>query len=115
MIEGKNFRLVSAYAPAPPAERAAFFTDVLGPNITPTTILGIDANYVPDESLDVRGHSAAGYSNAGAAELAAVVATNSLIDVAREWLGDGLFSHPTTTYVTARSPPPESTAYTHQT
>ena len=55
--------------------------------LTKRTVLGIDANCVPDVQLDVRSEAASPYDNRGANELADVMTHFGLVDVAREWLG----------------------------
>ena len=91
-IDGHKLTLASVYAPAQPAERPAFFTNILPPLINKNTILGIDANCVPDETLDLhRPHAATPYNNAGANELADLTTRLELIDVARECLGEEKF------------------------
>ena len=90
-VENQPFRLIAAYAPAAAGERTAFFTNTLGPHLNKTTILGIDANCVPDVSLDVRSQSRSAYENSGANDLQNILITADLIDVAREWLGNAPF------------------------
>ena len=89
-IGGHSYRLVSAYA-HPDSEahaRPAFFRDKLAPLITPRTIMGIDANCVPDTTLDLKRQSNAPYNNTGANELNDLVNSHKLMDVARECLGN---------------------------
>ena len=51
------------------------------------TLVSIDANCVPDVTLDVMTDAASQYNNTGADELAQLTADLSLEDVAREQLG----------------------------
>ena len=86
-VEGSTTKLISAYAPAQSGPRPNFFSVTLSSIVTKNSIMGIDANCVPNEALDLKrvGHSP--YDNAGATELAQVVADNELADVARSALG----------------------------
>ena len=59
----------------------------LAHHITARTILGIDANCVPDPTLDLQRTSTSPYDNNGSTELAAVISSHNLYDVAREQLG----------------------------
>ena len=92
IIEGRKYKLASIYAPSASNARPAFF-EKLRRFITKKTILGIDANCVPDTTLDVK--QAAGvtsaYDNVGADELNDVIIEKELIDVARECLGNEPF------------------------
>ena len=90
IFEGKPYRLVSVYAPpdSAAATRPDFFKHALGPQLTGNTILGLDANCVPDEALDLKRVANSPYRNDGADELEDICSAHSLIDVAREWLGD---------------------------
>ena len=85
----KKLRVTSAYAhsDAHAAQRPAFFSQELGNTLTRNTILGIDANTVPDESLDLKRVGNAPYNNTGANELANEISKHNLVDVARESLG----------------------------
>eukprot|EP00966_Prymnesium_polylepis_P239486 5538484-Prymnesium_polylepis.1 len=55
MVEGKKTRLVSAYAHADgqAASRPNFFSTTLASLLNKETIMGIDANCVPNEALDL--------------------------------------------------------------
>ena len=93
-IGERKLRLASIYAHSDREAdaRPAFFKSLKHFNfINSKTILGIDANCVPDVQLDVRNHSQSPYTNTGANELQDVVVDNDLIDVAREWLGNDPF------------------------
>ena len=68
--------------------RPDFFKHALGPQLTGNTILGLDANCVPDEALDLKRVANSPYRNDGADELEDICSAHSLIDIAREWLGD---------------------------
>ena len=93
LIDGHERRLTSAYAHADSAhtERPDFFTTTLARVVDSNTILGIDANCVPDETLDLERTTTAPYTNTGANELCNLVSSHNLIDVAREWLGTERF------------------------
>ena len=70
------------------ASRLDFVTTKLTPFVTPSTVLGIDANCVPDLVLDVSRPAAdSAYDNRGAQELSDLVSSRRLTDVAREQLG----------------------------
>jgi hypothetical protein len=90
-VEGRLLVLTAAYAPSAPGERQAFFTNILQPFVDSETVLGIDANCVPDVSLDVRSSARISYENTGANELQSVIDKADLIDIAREWLGNAPF------------------------
>ena len=85
-VEAVHTRLVSAYAHADSQanSRPNFFSATLASLVNKSTVMGIDANCVPNEVLNLKraGHSP--YNNTGAAELAQLVADNELADVARE-------------------------------
>ena len=91
--EGHRLRHVCAYAHADSeaAQRPHFFTNVLGPKLSKNTILALDANCVPDESLDLKRIGAAQYNNKGATELTNATAAHGLIDVTRECIGNEPF------------------------
>ena len=92
-LEGHTIRLVSAYAPPDSLahQRPAFFTTHL-PRLTNNhTVLGIDANCVPNEQLDLHRAGTSPYNNAGATELNQLMADHELIDVARACLGSKRF------------------------
>ena len=100
-INGRYIRVTSAYAhpDSHHTERPRFFTHTLAPFVTKHTILALDANCVPEPSLDLkRPNSTTPYCNTGADELSDLVSQKGLIDVAREQLGASpLFtSHHTT-------------------
>ena len=90
LIHGHMRRIASVYAPADPALRVAFFTSLTN-LIDSNTIMGIDANCVPDVTLDRQSTAASDYENTGATTLNDVIASLALIDVAREWLGTNPF------------------------
>ena len=94
LLEGHATRLASVYAPANPDERPGFFQNLNKKGhrfINRHTILGIDANCVPDVSLDRQSNAVSPYNNTGADTLNHVIASLGLIDVAREYLGDDPF------------------------
>ena len=86
LLGGKTKRLASVYAPANPDLRPAFF-NTLPRLINKHTILGIDANCVPDVLLDRKSPARSPYNNTGAATLNHIIANLGLIDVARVCLG----------------------------
>ena len=88
-IHGKKIRLTSAYAHSDmkAAERPAFFSGPLKRRLTRNTVMGIDANVVPDETLDLQRVGAGRYNNQGADELADAISQAGLVDVIRESLG----------------------------
>ena len=89
IIAERSLRLASVYAHSDreAAQRPAFFRSLRN-FINKSTVLGIDANCVPDVQLDVKNHSRSPYNNLGADELQDIIVEKDLIDVAREWLGD---------------------------
>ena len=90
LVGGRTTRLTAAYAPTGTeiTSRPDFFKMKLAPYVTPSTVLGIDANCVPDPVLDVNRPAAESeYDNRGALELNDLVDSRHLIDVAREQLG----------------------------
>ena len=72
LVEGRPLRLASVYADADGSRRPEFFKKELRHFLTKRTVLGIDANCVPDVQLDVRSDAASPYDNRGANELADV-------------------------------------------
>ena len=84
-VEGKMVHLTAAYAHAK-GPRPQFFNRARQ-HLSKTTILGIDANCVPDETIDLERDATSPYDNLGANELAESVAHFDLTDVAREQLG----------------------------
>ena len=90
-VEETYNRLIAAYAPVNANERPTFFTNTLGAVLNDETVMGIDANCVPDVSLDVKSTSRTPYRNAGANELQDIIIKADLIDIAREWLGNSPF------------------------
>ena len=92
-VEGTHTRLVSAYAHADgqAASRPNFFTVTLRSLVNKNTVMGIDANCVLNEALDLKRTGHTPYNNTGATELAQLIADCELADVARECLGDQEF------------------------
>ena len=86
LLGGKIKRLASVYAPSDPDLRPPFF-NTLPRLINEHTILGIDANCVPDMLLDRKSPARSPYNNKGAATLNHIIANYGLIDVARVYLG----------------------------
>ena len=90
-IQGIQVKPTSAYAPASnPTLRKQFMLSICK-YIDKNSILGIDANCVPDPNIDIRRGATSPYDNAGANELADLVAARDLSDIAREQLGDQPF------------------------
>jgi hypothetical protein len=92
-VDGKPRKLISAYAPAtsgPDKPRTAFF-NALEPLITKRTVMGIDANSVPDPSLDLKRDATSPYENEGWDALQDAIEKGGLIDAAREQLGSDPF------------------------
>jgi len=88
MINGRPIKITSAYAPAQSHLRPAFFTNTLAPHLSKHSIIGIDANCVPDVLLDTqRPMTNSDYDNKGANELNALLSSLELSDIAREQLG----------------------------
>ena len=88
VVGGRVLKLVSAYAPAQGSMRPTFFRDTLGPHVTRRTLMGIDANCVPDVVLDTQRPATTGeYDNKGAGELDELRCKYELADVARDQLG----------------------------
>jgi hypothetical protein len=88
-IQGKQRKLLAAYAPAtdaPTLRRGHFFT-MLSSHVTKSTIIGIDANCVPDVNADVQSDANSAYPNQGSKELNRMVDSKGLVDVARRTLG----------------------------
>ena len=56
IVEGRKLRLLSAYAnpDSSAAERPHFFARTLSQLVNDSTVMGIDANCVPDVTLDVK-------------------------------------------------------------
>ena len=85
-VEGRTRHLVAAYAPATPTDRPAFFTSMRN-KIRRHTVMGIDANCVPDVTLDLQRDATSPYPNNGADILSDTVDSKGLVDVAREVSG----------------------------
>lgn len=92
-IEGRKTKLISAYAPAKPTpdDKRADFFEALRPHVTRRTILGIDANCVPDLRLDLQRTATSAYENEGFRTLDHVTESKGLIDIARRQLGERPF------------------------
>ena len=89
-VDGKKRKLISAYAPARNTKqenRKDFFNNFLSRRATKNTVLGIDANCVPDTELDLRRDANTPYENSGRDELEEIIHDKNLLDVAREFLG----------------------------
>ena len=93
IVEGRKLRLLSAYAnpDSSAAERPHFFARTLSQLVNDSTVMGIDANCVPDVTLDVKRTATSPYRNEGAQELHDLVTRHKLVDVARECLGNEPF------------------------
>ena len=68
-IDGTQVSLASVYAPVTYTNRPAFFNDVVAPRVKDDTIMSIDANCVPDTTLDLKRDAQSAYDNRGADEL----------------------------------------------
>ena len=81
-VEGSPVRLASAYAYADTHahQRPNFFSNTLRQLMNKHTVLGIDANCVPNERLDLKRTSQSPYNNTGATELNQLMADYQLID-----------------------------------
>ena len=91
-LRGERIRVASVYAPAEPRLRPVFFK-LLKPKLKKRTLIGIDANCVPDVTIDVMTDATSPNNNNGADELAQLTADLGLEDVAREQLdGERLFT-----------------------
>lgn len=95
LVAGKPVQITAAYAPARKTKACeklrVVFMKRLSRYLSRNTLLGIDANCVPDTRLDLRRDATSEYDNEGANELACAVARFGLIDTAREELGDEPF------------------------
>eukprot|EP00966_Prymnesium_polylepis_P028346 656033-Prymnesium_polylepis.1 len=87
---GQEVEIANVYAPSSNENgaRAKFFKDTLQPNLNADTFVGGDWNCVPDVTLDVESANPLNYPNGGAAELATIMGSFSLIDERREQLGE---------------------------
>ena len=85
-VDGTDLDLTAAYAPADPQERPSFLTR-LGRTLTTRTVLGIDANCVPDVNIDLKRDATSPYPNQGADILRDAIDAKGLSDVARETIG----------------------------
>ena len=81
-VEQRDRHMVAAYAPAIPADRPTFLRSLTN-KLKKTTVLGIDANCVPDVTLDLKRTATSPYPNQGADDLRDAVDRKSLVDVAR--------------------------------
>ena len=72
-INGTVVQLLAAYAPVSSPHLRVSFMKRLRTYLNKNTILGIDANCVPDESLDIQRDANSPYDNGGANELASAV------------------------------------------
>ena len=84
---------MAAYAPArdvQPMKRGRFFT-ALSSLVTRDTVIGIDANCVPDVTIDVQSAAVSSYPNGGHVELNNMVDSQGLVDVTRRSLGRSPF------------------------
>ena len=94
LLQGRTIRLASIYAPADPEARPAFFNTLNKQGhrfIDKNTVMGIDANCVPDALLDRKSSATSPYNNKGADTLNQIIAKLGLIDVARVYLGNEPF------------------------
>ena len=86
-VDKQQRKLISAYAPAQSSARPDFLR-TLAARITRRTILGIDANCVPDTAADLKRDANTPYDNKGADILRDAVDEKGLVDVVREVLGN---------------------------
>ena len=92
-VGGVTRKLISVYAPVrqkphdPMSKRSHFFSTALNRFINRKTVMGMDANCVPDTDLDLKRTANSPYDNEGAAELADLVAAHGLADITRENIG----------------------------
>jgi hypothetical protein len=78
--------------------RPAFFNDVVAPRVKDNTIMSIDANCVPDTTLDLLRQGTSEWKNHGALELHNITTAHDLSDIVREKLGQSpLFTNHTNT------------------
>ena len=90
-LNGSTIRLATAYAPQSPPQRVQFFKDIK-PLINKNAIFGLDANCVPDPTVDLkRDDTTTPYDNRGADELEDAILSHDLTDTAREYYGDTPF------------------------
>ena len=87
-MHGHETTVTSAYAPVQSDQRAAFFTHSMQQTLSDMTILGIDANCVPDPQADEIVHGGQPPPNDGAVELAQATRGNDLTDIVRETQGN---------------------------
>ena len=88
LINGQEITIASVYAPQDDNERITFLA-ALRNKLDSTTLLGIDANCVPDPSIDLkREGSVTPYPNKGAAELADTMTNLDITDIFRESFPD---------------------------
>ena len=94
LLNGATIRLASVYAPSDDDARPEFFNSLNKRGhrfIDKNTVMGIDANCVPDVILDRKSSAASAYNNKGSDTLNQIIANLSLIDVARAFLGSKPF------------------------
>ena len=99
---GAVLRLASAYAPVH-GDRGAFFNSIAS-RLNRNTILGIDANCVPDTTLDLLREASSPFDNAGSDSLVQIVTALDLTDSARDYLGQAKYF---TNHTRVRIGPPE--------
>ena len=94
LINGRPKSVMSAYAPAKGEGQAreAYFKSIAN-RIKKNSLIGIDANCVPDVSIDHRSNStsSSAYENGGAALFEETIIKAGLMDVQREHFGDERF------------------------
>jgi hypothetical protein len=87
LLNGSTVRVASAWSSQVGPARAAFHAS-LQQHLNPQSVLAIDANCVPDETIDLqRPDSSSPYDNVGARELIDTTVHHDLTDIAREALG----------------------------
>ena len=92
-VDKKIYNLLAIYAPAKnsPVENRIDFFNRLRPIMTTNTVMGIDANCVPDRSIDLKREASSPYNNTGAEELNKAVDEKGLSDITRETIGQTPF------------------------
>ena len=82
-FNGELITLASAYAPQDGQARVTFF-NTFTRHLDKRTVLGIDANCVPDDDLDLKRDAASVYDNRGSNELTNAVSSLDLTDMLRD-------------------------------
>ena len=80
-----TLRLASAYAPQQ-GDRTLYFNAIKN-KLNSNTVLGIDANCVPDPAVDLQRNANSPFDNSGSHELRTITTNLDLTDIARDYLG----------------------------